>query len=100
MINKICVEITPNAFENMMGGVYQVRYAALNFIAKMTSSIASTVKRNQYISQMKQCLMFESTKSSKQQIMYLDFCNQIMPYFTSKQYKAMFLQDLIKHAEI
>jgi len=50
MINKICVEITPNAFENMMGGVYQVRYAALNFIAKITSSIASTVKRNQYIS--------------------------------------------------
>lgn len=44
--------------------------------------------------------MFESTKSSKQQIMFLDFCNQIMPYFTSKQYKAMFLQDLIKHAEI
>ena len=65
MINKICVEITPNAFEQMMNGVYQVRYAALNYIAKITSSIASTVKRNQYVAQMRQCLLFENTKSSK-----------------------------------
>jgi len=53
MINKICIEFIPNAFQNMQGGVYQVKYAALNFISKMITSIASSIKRHQYINEMK-----------------------------------------------
>ena len=48
---------------------------------------------------MRQHLFFEFTRSSRKQIMYLIYCNQIITYFSVKNYKQMFLNDLIKHAQ-
>ena len=45
MLNKLCVDLFDNAFQQMLGGFFQVRYAALEFISKMIINIASSLKR-------------------------------------------------------
>jgi len=45
MINRLCVGLIEKAFNQMLNGVYQVSYSALNFVCKMIISIASSIKR-------------------------------------------------------
>ena len=84
-----------DAFAHMADGVFKVRRGAHDFICKMIVSIASSVTRHQLIIQMRKKLFFEFTRSSEKQIMYLKFCNYVMPHFTPKFFKQMLLDDLI-----
>jgi len=46
MLNKLCIDIIEDAFDQMLEGVYQVRLVAHEFICKMIVSIASSNTRN------------------------------------------------------
>ena len=99
MLNKLCVDTIDHAFEQMLNGFYQVRYAALDYICKFVINIASRVKRQQYIAEIRQNLYFEFTKSSQKQKMYLMFCNQLIPAFSAKMFKPQILGDLMNHLQ-
>ena len=65
MLNRLCVSMMGNAFNQMLNGFFKVRSIALNFICKMIVNIASSLKRQQYMAQMHESLYFGGTKSSE-----------------------------------
>jgi septum formation inhibitor MinC len=98
MLNRLCIDMIENAFSFLINGFHQVREAAFQFICKMVVSIASTPMRLQLLSQIKELLNFEFTKSSQKQILYLRFCNYVLPVFTKRFVTIHLLEDILKHA--
>ena len=64
MLNKLASDLIINAITQVQEGAAQVKQAALNFICRLTSNIASSIKRNQIINEFRNKFYFENTKAS------------------------------------
>lgn len=98
MLNKLCSDMIDNAYSTLIEGNHPLRKAAFDFICKMTVSVGSINTRLQFIQNLRGMLHFENTKSSEKQIMFLKFCNYVLPILPQRFVKQHLLEDMLKHA--
>ena len=99
MLNHLCAKMTDVAFDLLLKGVHPLRQCSLALICQFALNIASSMKRHEYIARMRDSLFFERTRLSWKQILYIDFCNKVMPGLGVKFFKQQLLPDLMKHCQ-
>lgn len=97
-LNFLCGQLFETTFNILLQGAAPLRNCSLRLLSNFVINIASSVKRQEYFQKIKENFFFEKTKSSWKQIIYLEFCNMIMPFVSLKFVKQQMLPDLLKHA--
>lgn len=98
-LNHLCAKMVDVAFDLLLKGVHPLRQCSLTLICQFVLNIASSMKRQEYIARMRDSLFFERTRLSWKQILYIDFCNKVMPGVGVKFFKQQLLPDLMKHCQ-
>ena len=64
MLNKFTVDFSADLIDQIIYGASEVKKVALKLLCLFVNTIASQIKKEEIISEMKQKFFFENTKSS------------------------------------
>ena len=71
MLNKFIVDMQSDLIDQIIYGAAEVKKVALKLIILFTNTVASQIKKEEIIQEMRNCFFFENTKSSIKQIIYI-----------------------------
>lgn len=100
MFNKIAYSLLPNLQLMIKDGPKYVQEEAFYLFARILTMIASSVKRNQLLSDFKKNFSFFNTKSSVKQVLFIRLMNIVIKNSSIKSFKSNHLQDFLKHANL